>query len=78
MNEPATVRVAHVEGRPPRQAALYWLALGTFAIGKRPHRADDPRIVEETRQYLRDFERMAERGANRHCTNGCLPCTPTA
>ena len=33
MNEPATVRVAHVDGRPPRQAALYWLALGTFAIG---------------------------------------------
>src|SRR5712692_8301895 len=33
MNEPATVRVAHVGGRPPRQGALYWLALGTFAIG---------------------------------------------
>src|SRR5256714_8524813 len=33
MNEPATVQVAHVDGRPPRQAALYWLALGTFAIG---------------------------------------------
>jgi predicted MFS family arabinose efflux permease len=33
MNDPATVRVAHVDGRPPRQAALYWLALGTFAIG---------------------------------------------
>src|SRR5437660_7583888 len=33
MNEPATGRAAHVEGRPPRQAALYWLALGTFAIG---------------------------------------------
>jgi predicted MFS family arabinose efflux permease len=33
MNEPATVRVAHVDARPPRQAALYCLALGTFAIG---------------------------------------------
>src|SRR5882762_7251881 len=33
MNEPATVRMAHVDARPPRQAALYWLALGTFAIG---------------------------------------------
>src|SRR5467141_745370 len=33
MNEPAKVRVAHVDARPPRQAALYWLALGTFAIG---------------------------------------------
>jgi len=25
--------VAHVDARPPRQAALYCLALGTFAIG---------------------------------------------
>ncbi len=33
MNEPARVRVAHGDGRPARQAALYWLALGTFAIG---------------------------------------------
>src|SRR6266850_2550919 len=33
MNEPAKVRVAHVDARPPRQAALYCLALGTFAIG---------------------------------------------
>src|SRR2546423_13770709 len=33
MNEPAKARVAHVDARPPRQAALYWLALGTFAIG---------------------------------------------
>ena len=32
MNEPASVRVAHLYGQPPRQAALYWLALGTFAI----------------------------------------------
>ena len=32
MNEPATVRVANVDGRPPRQTAPYWLALGTFAI----------------------------------------------
>jgi hypothetical protein len=27
---------------------------------KRPERADDPRIIEETRQYLRDFDRVAE------------------
>ncbi len=33
MNEPATVRVAHGDERPPREAAFYWLALGTFAIG---------------------------------------------
>jgi integrase len=33
MNEPAKVRLADVDARPPRQAALYWLALGTFAIG---------------------------------------------
>src|SRR2546426_8698008 len=33
MNEPATVRVAHVDGRLPRLAARYWLALGSFATG---------------------------------------------
>src|SRR5258708_746808 len=33
MNEPAKERMAQVDARPPRQAALYWLALGTFAIG---------------------------------------------
>jgi glyoxylase-like metal-dependent hydrolase (beta-lactamase superfamily II) len=27
---------------------------------KRPGRADDPRIIEQTRQYLRDFDRVAE------------------
>jgi hypothetical protein len=27
---------------------------------KRAERADDPRIVEETRQYIRDFDRIAE------------------
>jgi glyoxylase-like metal-dependent hydrolase (beta-lactamase superfamily II) len=27
---------------------------------KRPDREDDPRIVEETRQYIRDFDRVAE------------------
>jgi hypothetical protein len=27
---------------------------------KRRDRADDPRIIEETRQYIRDFDRIAE------------------
>jgi glyoxylase-like metal-dependent hydrolase (beta-lactamase superfamily II) len=27
---------------------------------KRPDREDDPRIIEETRQYIRDFDRVAE------------------
>jgi hypothetical protein len=27
---------------------------------KRPERDDDPRIIEETRQYIRDFDRIAE------------------
>ena len=27
---------------------------------KRPGRDDDPLIIEETRQYLRDFDRIAE------------------
>ncbi len=28
------------------------------ASHKRPERADDPRIIEETRQYIRDFDRL--------------------
>jgi hypothetical protein len=27
---------------------------------KRPGSADDPRILEETRQYIRDFDRVVE------------------
>jgi hypothetical protein len=27
---------------------------------QRRERADDPRIIEETRQYIRDFDRIAE------------------
>ena len=30
------------------------------AAHKRPDNADDPRIIEETRQYIRDFDRLAE------------------
>ena len=30
------------------------------ASHKRPGKADDPRIIEETRQYIRDFDRLAE------------------
>jgi glyoxylase-like metal-dependent hydrolase (beta-lactamase superfamily II) len=30
------------------------------ASHKRPGRDDDPRIIEETRQYIRDFDRLAE------------------
>jgi len=30
---------------------------------KRADRADDPRIVEETRQYIRDFDRIADSSA---------------
>ena len=30
------------------------------ASHKRPERDDDPRIIEETRQYIRDFHRLAE------------------
>jgi glyoxylase-like metal-dependent hydrolase (beta-lactamase superfamily II) len=32
---------------------------------KRAERADDPRIVEETRQYIRDFDRIAETAKTR-------------
>jgi hypothetical protein len=27
---------------------------------KKPERDDSPRIIEETRQYIRDFDRLAE------------------
>ena len=27
---------------------------------KRPDRADDPQIIEQTRRYIRDFDRIAE------------------
>ncbi|HEY8164439.1 MAG TPA: hypothetical protein VIF83_02695 [Gemmatimonadaceae bacterium] len=30
------------------------------ASHKRPENQDDPRIIEETRQYIRDFDRLAE------------------
>jgi len=30
------------------------------ACHKRPENDDDPRIIEETRQYIRDFDRLAE------------------
>src|SRR6266566_9907006 len=30
------------------------------ASHKRPENEDDPRIIEETRQYIRDFDRLAE------------------
>ena len=30
------------------------------ASHKRPDRDDNPRIIEETRQYIRDFDRLAE------------------
>ena len=31
-----------------------------IASHKRPEREDSPRILEETRQYIRDFDRLAE------------------
>jgi glyoxylase-like metal-dependent hydrolase (beta-lactamase superfamily II) len=34
------------------------------ASHKRPERDDDPRILEETRQYIRDFDRLAETSDN--------------
>ena len=29
------------------------------ASHKRPENVDDPRIIEQTRQYIRDFDRLA-------------------
>ena len=31
-----------------------------IASHKRPNNDDNPRIIEETRQYIRDFDRIAE------------------
>ena len=52
------------------QTRLEWIAAldkmeslqprAVVASHKRPDRADDPRIIEETRQYIRDFDRLAE------------------
>jgi hypothetical protein len=39
-------------------------SLNPSAVGashKRPDRGDNPRIIEETRQYIRDFDRLAEK-----------------
>ena len=33
---------------------------GVIASHKRPDNDDNPRIIEETRQYIRDFDRIAE------------------
>jgi glyoxylase-like metal-dependent hydrolase (beta-lactamase superfamily II) len=52
------------------QTRLEWIAAldkidsleprAVIASHKRPERDDNPRIVEETRQYIRDFDRLAE------------------
>jgi glyoxylase-like metal-dependent hydrolase (beta-lactamase superfamily II) len=36
------------------------------ASHKRPENDDDPRIIEETRQYIRDFDRLAEKTRTAH------------
>jgi glyoxylase-like metal-dependent hydrolase (beta-lactamase superfamily II) len=52
------------QGRRDWIAALDTIeSLGPRAViagHKRPSRADDPRIIEETRQYIRDFDRIAQ------------------
>ena len=40
-----------IEGLKPR---------AVVASHKRPENEDDPRIIEQTRQYIRDFDRLAE------------------
>jgi hypothetical protein len=55
------------ESRPPGRAD--WIAAldsieslhprAVVAGHKRPGRADDPQIIEETRQYIRDFDQIA-------------------
>lgn len=43
--------LAKIESLKPR---------AVVASHKRPENADNPRIIEETRQYIRDFDRLAE------------------
>ena len=49
-------------------AALYKIeSLNPRAVAshKRPERDDDPRTIEETRQYIRPFDRLAETTTSR-------------
>jgi len=46
------------ELRPARQPTA------VVAGHKRPGMADDPRIIEETAQYIRDFDRLAEKATD--------------
>lgn len=57
-----------------RQTRLEWIAAldriesfsprAVIASHKRPENDDDPKIIEETRQYIRDFDRLAETTAS--------------
>jgi hypothetical protein len=40
------------------QFIQWWLQV--IAAHKRPGNDDNPRIIEEARQYIRDFDRLAE------------------
>jgi len=56
------------------QTRLEWIAAldkieslsprAVVASHKRPENDDDPKIIEETRQYIRDFDRLAETTTN--------------
>ena len=43
---------------------------------KRPGTDDDPRIIEETRQYIRDFDRLAESKTSRELYDQMLKLYP--
>jgi hypothetical protein len=48
------------------------------ASHKRPENDDNPRIIEETRQYIRDFDRLLKTTSSRRIsTRRCSPSTPT-
>jgi glyoxylase-like metal-dependent hydrolase (beta-lactamase superfamily II) len=49
------VALDKIESRSPR---------AVVASHKRPENDDNPRIIEETRQYIRDFDRLAETTAS--------------
>jgi len=43
---------------------------------KRPGNDDDPRIIEETRQYIRDFDRLAQTTTARELYDQMLSLYP--
>jgi hypothetical protein len=67
---PSTTTSTFISSNQIRRHGGEWIAAldkieslnprAVVASHKRPERDDDPRTIEETRQYIRDFDRLAE------------------